>query len=267
MKLIWASAVAICIAIAQTPQSFRLVLLGDRTGETVPGIYDQIWKELTAEKPSIVVGVGDTIQGLNDATAQAEWMQIPHPPIPFHQAPGNHDIWSEASEKLFTKYTGHPPHYSFDYGPAHFTILDNSRADQFSAAEMTFLEDDLKAHAGQPIKFIVSHRPSWIINAVIGNPDFELQHIAKKYSVRFIIAGHVHKLAHAELEGITYISMQSAGGHLRDTGKYEDGWFFGYDTAEVDAQGASIHIKELAGRTTTLKDWGVAGLIQHSPSH
>jgi Icc protein len=264
VKLLCATALAIWIAIAAPePQSFRFVLLGDRTGETVPGIYDRIWKELATDKPAIVVGVGDTIQGLKDAAAEDEWKRTPHPPIPFYQAPGNHDIWSELSEKLYTQYAGHPPHYSFDYGPAHFTILDNSRTEQFSPEEMTFLEADLKAHAAQPLKFIVSHRPSWIFNAVLGNPDFELQHIAKKYGVQFVIAGHVHKLAHAELEGITYISMQSAGGHLRDTGKYEDGWFFGYDVVDADAKGAAIHIKELEGRTTNLKDWGVAGLIQH----
>ena len=271
MKLLgatWAALLALAIVIAaQQPDHFRFVLLGDRTGETVDGIYDRVWKQLATEKPAIVVGVGDTIQGGNDATAEAEWKAIPKPALPFYQAPGNHDIWSAASEKLFTKYTGHPPHYSFDYGPAHFTILDNSRADQFAPAEMTFLEADLKAHAAQPIKFIVSHRPSWLFNAVLGNPNFELQHIAKKYGVQFIIAGHVHKLAHAELEGITYISMQSAGGHLRETEKYEDGWFFGYDVVDADAKGAAIGVKELGGRTTNLSEWGVAGLIQHSRSH
>ena len=40
--------------------------------------------------------------------------------IPFYSAPGNHDVWSDASAKLFGKYTGHPLHYSFDYGPAAF---------------------------------------------------------------------------------------------------------------------------------------------------
>jgi hypothetical protein len=62
--------------------------------------------------------------------------------------------------------------------------------------------------------------------------------------------------------------MQSAGGHLRDTGKYDDGWFFGYDVVEADAKGAAIQVKELGGRTTNLNNWGVAGikpagLIQH----
>jgi predicted phosphodiesterase len=265
MKLLGAVLLALWVAIAApSPEKFGFVLLGDRTGETVPGIYEQVLKAVAAEKPAIIVGVGDEIQGGNDATAEAEWKAVPKlPGISFYFAPGNHDIWSDASEKLFTKYTGHPTHYGFDYGPAHFTILDNSRTEQFSPAEMTFLEEDLKTHAQQPVKFIVSHRPSWLVNALFKNPDFVLQKLAKQYGVQYVIAGHVHKLAHAEIEGVTYISMPSAGGHLRDTGKYEDGWFFGYATVEVDSKGATIHFKQLDGPTTTLNDWGVAGLIQH----
>jgi predicted phosphodiesterase len=95
------------------------------------------------------------------------------------------------------------------------------------------------------------------------NPDFDLQKLAKKYGVQYVIAGHVHKLAHAEVEGVTYISMPSAGGHLRDSAKYEDGWFFGYATVEVNPHGATIHFKQLDGPTTSLSDWGIAGLIRH----
>jgi predicted phosphodiesterase len=242
----------------------RFVILGDRTGETVPGIYEKIQAEVAKEKPDFIVAVGDMIQGGNDATAEAEWQQVPpFKAIPLYLAPGNHDIWSPLSEKLFEKHAGHPPHYSFDYGPAHFTILDNSRTEQFTPAELTYLEEDLKAHASQPLKFIVSHRPSWIINVTFGSTDFELHRIAKKYGVRCVIAGHIHKLAHAELEGITYISMPSAGGHLRDTGKYEDGWFFGYALFD----GNEITFKQLDGPVTKLKDWGIAGLTPHSQSH
>ena len=185
--------------------------------------------------------------------------------FPLYLAPGNHDIWSERSEKLFRKYSGHPPHYSFDYGQAHFTILDNSRSDQLSAAELTFLEEDLKAHKEQPLKFIVSHRPSWLLNAVLDDPNFALQQIAKKYGARYVIAGHLHEMLHAELEGVTYISMVSAGGHLRASAKYEDGWFFGYAVVDVSGKNAEFRIHELAapygkGRSTRLNDWGKAGL-------
>jgi hypothetical protein len=262
--LLWA-------ATAQPPDSFRFVVLGDRTGEAQPGVYERVWKDAAAEGPAFAVSVGDTIEGLNDETAETEWQQVEKilsswNRFPHYLAPGNHDIWSARSEKLFQKYSGHAPHYSFDYREAHFTILDNSRSDQLSAAELTFLEEDLKEHNAQPLKFIVSHRPSWLLNAVVGDPNFRLHQIARKYGARYVIAGHVHEMLHAELEGVDYISMASAGGHLRASGKYEDGWFFGYAVVDVDAKGAEFRIRELGapygqGRSTALSDWGKAGLV------
>ena len=117
----------------------------------------------------------------------------------------------------------------------------------------------------QPLKFIVSHRPSWIVPAIIGDPNFPLQQIAKKYGVQFVIAGHLHEMLHTQVEGIDYVSMASAGGHLRGTRKYEDGWFFGYGTVDVRGHDVQFSVHELGapfgqGRTTALKDWGPAGL-------
>jgi predicted phosphodiesterase len=266
-----ASAAALTIlllaAAAQGPDSFRFVVLGDRTGEAEPGVFDRVLKDAAAEHPAFAVGVGDTIQGLHDETAEAEWQRIETTRFPLYLAPGNHDIWSRRSEELFRKYSGHAPHYSFDYSQAHFTILDNSRSDQLSAAELTFLEEDLKQHDEQPLKFIVFHRPSWILNAIVGDPNFRLHQIARKYGARFVISGHVHEMLHAELEGVDYISMVSAGGHLRASGKYEDGWFFGYAVVDVDKKGVEFHVRELGapygqGRSTALKEWGAAGLIK-----
>ena len=51
------------------------MLLGDRTGEVQPGIYERVWRELAATQPAFVLSTGDTIQGLNDATAEAEWRE------------------------------------------------------------------------------------------------------------------------------------------------------------------------------------------------
>ena len=39
--------------------------------------------------------------------------------------------------------------------------------------------------------------------------------MAKQYGVCCVIAGHVHQLIHADLDGVTYVSLPSAGGHLR----------------------------------------------------
>jgi Icc protein len=268
MKLVCASAAALAMllaAAAQVPDSFRFVVLGDRTGETEPGVYERVLKDASTKRPAFAVGVGDTIQGLNDETAEAEWQRVEQTRFPLYLAPGNHDIWSERSEKLFRKYAGHPPHYSFDYAQAHFTILDNSRSDELPAAELAFLEEDLRQHNEQPLKFIVFHRPSWLLKAIVGDPDFRMHKIAKKYGARFVISGHVHEMLHAELEGVDYVSMVSSGGHLRASGKYADGWFFGYAVVDVNKKDVEIHIRELGapygrGRSTALSDWGKAGL-------
>lgn len=271
-SLLW---IAVCLALlapAAAAQTFQFIILGDRTGEVQPGVYEEVWKEAAGEDPAFVVTPGDAIEGLNDATAEDEWRAIeqilkPYRRIPFYPAPGNHDIWSPVSERLFHQYTGHQPHYSFDYKQAHFTILDNSRSEQLSPDELSFLEQDLRAHAAQPVKFIVSHRPSWLINAVLRNPNFALHQLAKKYGVGTILAGHVHGMQHVDLDGIQYISVPSAGGHLRATRRYEDGWFFGYVAGTVNGREVRFQIKELKppygrGRVTGLDDWGVGGLAK-----
>ncbi len=242
---------------------FHFVILGDRTGETQPGIYEQVWKQTAKENPAFVLTVGDTIQGLDDKTADQQWREVQKqfPRIPLYLTPGNHDIWSDLSEKLYEKYSGHPVHYSFDRDQAHFTVLDNSRADQFSAAELAWLESDLRAHEKQPLKFVISHRPSWIFNVLLKNPQDPVHQLAKEYGVQYVISGHIHQMVHAELEGITYLSMPSAGGHLRASMKYEDGWFFAHTLVDVSGSTANFQIKELHDRITTPADWGPSGLV------
>jgi hypothetical protein len=216
--------------------------------------------------------VGDNIQGLQDSTAETEWHAFervidPFRRLPYYPTAGNHDVWSDVSARLYEQHFGRPLHYSFDSGPVHFTILDNSRTDNFQPEEMTFLEQDLQSHASQPVKFIVSHRPSWLINVMLQNPDFPLARLAQKYGVHCVIAGHVHEMMHLALNGVDYILAPSAGGHLRASGKYEDGWFFGYVLATVNGSSVNFEVKELPapqgeGRTTPLSAWGVAGLIR-----
>ncbi len=264
-------AAALLFAQPPVPALLRFAILGDRTGETVPGVYQSVWREIAAAKPAFVIGAGDSIQGLNDATAENEWTDFAHTlepfrKIPYFPAPGNHDVWSEASAKLFTTHTGHALHYSFDKGLAHFTVLDNSRSDDMPPAELAFLEADLKAHEAQPVKFIVSHRPSWLFNAILANPNYPLGQLAAKYGVHYIIAGHVHEMMHLNVADVEYISVPSAGGHLRASVKYEDGWFFGYILATVDGAKATFEIHELPppngeARVTPLSAWGAAGLV------
>jgi hypothetical protein len=260
-------------AAAPQAESFRFAILGDRTGEVQRGVYEQVWKEVAAENPAFVVTVGDTIEGMHDATAETEWRDVegilkPYRQFPLYLAPGNHDIWSVASEQLFRQHAGHPPHYSFDRGPMHVTVLDNSRSNEFAPEELTFLEEDLKAHESQPLKMIVSHRPSWLVGVALRNTELPLHRIARRYGVKYVIAGHVHQLLRFSFEGIEYISMPSAGGHLRPTdAAYEGGWFFGHALATVRGTEVRFQFEELKpplgqGRVSTPDQWGMLGLLQ-----
>jgi hypothetical protein len=250
---------------AAAPADFHFALLGDRTGEAQAGIFEKVLQQAAASTPAFVLTVGDTIQGLNDATAESEWKDIdrilaPYRRIPLYLAPGNHDIWSTVSERLFRQYAGHPPHYSFDHAGAHFAVLDNSRSDQLPAAELEWLEADLREHAEVPVKMVISHRPSWLFDAALGNTNSAFHKLAKRYGVCCVIAGHVHQLIHADLEGITYFAAPSAGGHLRLSGKYEDGWFFGWTNVEVKGREVQFQIHSVDGKVTPPSDWGRAGL-------
>src|ERR1019366_3842277 len=79
------------------------------------------------------------------------------------------------------------PHYSFDSGGAHFTVLDNSRAEQWPAGELAWLESDLREHAAAPVKFVVSHRPTWLLDAALGGTSGPLHRLAKRYGACCVI--------------------------------------------------------------------------------
>jgi UDP-2,3-diacylglucosamine pyrophosphatase LpxH len=251
---------------------FDFAILGDRTGETVEGVYEEAWRETKLDRPAFVVNVGDTIQGGDDRTCDKEWEEAEALLAPYRRftilfTPGNHDVWSRASAQAYVEYSKRPLHYGFDYKQVHITVLDDSRADELSAEELAFLKQDLTVHEKQPVKFIFSHRPAWILQVVLGNPAFPLHQLAMQYGVKYVIAGHIHQMLHFDLDGVMYLSMASSGGHLREDKLYEHGWFFAYTLAHVHGDQVSFQIKELQkpfgkGRETAPADWGAAGLIR-----
>ena len=250
--------------------TFRFAILGDRTGEAVPGVYPEAWRELNSDDPDFVINVGDTIQGLDDSKIQSEWQHVEKLLAPYRKyrlffTPGNHDVWSKASALAYEKYTGRPLHYAFDFKQAHFTILDNSRTENLPADEIAFLKSDLAAHAKQSVKFVFFHRPSWILKVLLHDSDFPLHRLARQYGVQYVICGHIHEMLHFELDGVTYLSMASSGGHLRSPKTYDKGWFFQHSLVTVRGKQVEMRIKELAtpfgkSRVTSPDDWGSAGL-------
>jgi predicted phosphodiesterase len=237
-------------AVSQPRNNFRFCILGDRTGDAQPGVYERVWHALDSLHPDFVINVGDTIQGGNDATAEAEWDALrplwERYKYPQYFTPGNHDIWSTASRKVYEKETGRPAHYGFDYQDAHFTVLDNSQTEDLSDGEMEFLARDLEAHKDRDPKFVLFHKPFWLIPVEFQSSQFPFHQLARKYGVRYVISGHGHQFVHLVEDGIVYLEAGSSGGKLKGEG-FEQGWFFGHILARVMGAKVEMTVEEIDG--------------------
>ncbi len=232
----------------ESKNDFRFSILGDRTGDADARIYERVWQEMQHFSPDFVINVGDTIQGGNDRTAEAEWRAL-HSiwdkyKFPQYFTPGNHDIWSPASRKIFEKQTGRPASYGFNYQGAHFTVLDNSQTENLSEEQMAFLARDLAANKDRDPKFVFFHKPFWLIPVMFKSGEFPFHQLIKKYGVRYVISGHGHQYKRLEQDGIVYIEAGSSGGKLKGVG-FSGGWFFGQIFTRVKGSNVEMTVKEV----------------------
>ena len=249
--------------------SWRFAIMGDRTGGAIPAIYERSVARIVAEHPEFVINVGDSIEGYRDFWADIEWSDLkpvwrPYGKIPHYFTPGNHDIWSPQSERMYKRFTGFDPQYSFTHRNCHITVLDNSRRDILAASQLSFLEDDLKRHADVPIKMVFFHRPFWVVYIKLESSEFDLHRICLKYGVKWVIGGHLHRLLHMQRDGIEYVAIGSSGASLERELKYGNGWDVGrlyhYGVMDVVGDRATLRIRELrkpygAGRQFPIESW------------
>lgn len=275
------SLAAFCLFLAtlagrETPANdFHFSILGDRTGNAAPEVYGRIWREIDLLGPAFVINVGDTIQGGSDERAEADWEKV-RPTLeryrqyPLYLIPGNHDIWSERSRKLFEKYAGRRAPYSFDYQNAHFTVLDNSQTTALSDEQLALLELDLRRHRDRRPKFVFMHKPYWLVALRMGSGDFSLHEIARRHGVDYVVAGHTHNFARLARDGVTYVVVGSSGAslarYMADPANFARGFFYHHVWVHVKGDQVRLTVKELSGaggqgRMFRAEDWEVDGPV------
>lgn len=268
-------------AAAQNTQNQRLrfAIIGDRTGTAMPQIYSRVWREVSLLAPDFALTVGDTIEGTKDETAEKEWDEMEevwkrYRRFPTYYTPGNHDIWSPASEKIYTRRTGRPPQYAVVEGNALFIVLDNSRTEALSPEQLSFCEAELRRHAARAPKFVFFHKPFWLVPIRVGQPGFAFHEMMKRHKVDYVVSGHGHQLVHLEREGVHYLEVGSSGGSilrgLQMGQGFKDGWFYHYVWASIEAGKVEMMVKEIGpawgqGRMFRLSDWTASG-PQFDPS-
>lgn len=167
--------------------------------------------------------------------------------IPMVGPKGNHEI----SGTLFKKYYPFPYkkdiniigngnfYWSFDYGPVHFVVLDVSEDaatevnyngfDGYNKRHVSYtdqtewLDEDL-SKSDKFWKIVLVHSPGW--SAQVGNHDNNdyiqnvLNKIFQKHGVTWVLSGHIHYFAHAQVPGdgkskvVNYITSGGGGSRL-----------------------------------------------------
>ena len=135
--------------------------------------------------------------------------------LPYIACMGNH----EESGALFTNYFPYPfvadRYWSFDYGPAHFSIVDQYVDESAWQTQMAWLDDDL-ASTDRPWKFVVLHEPGWSAgpNANNLNVQIDIQPLCLAHDVAMVLAGHNHYYARTVVDRIQHITTAGGGAPL-----------------------------------------------------
>ena len=127
---------------------------------------------------------------------------------------GNHE---NATPVLYTKYLPYPfvagRYWSFDYGPAHFAMVDQYTAWGPGSAQLQWLANDL-ASSRKIWKFVVLHEPGWSSgNAHPNSPGVQayIEPLCEQYGVAMVFAGHNHNYCRAVVNGVQHITTGGGG--------------------------------------------------------
>ncbi|MDH5683255.1 MAG: metallophosphoesterase [candidate division WOR-3 bacterium] len=233
------------VIAAKTEMPVRFVVIGDRTGGAVSGIYENIIAEVERMKPDFVITVGDMIEGYTDDTTLVkkqweEYKTIVMPlSMPIYFTPGNHDIWNDTAIVFYQRYIG-KPYYSFNRQGIHFSVLDNSRYDSIERMpkeQFDWLVNDLKKSRKAKYTFVFFHKPFWY--ETIAKSKTDLWHsLFINYGVDAVFSGHNHFYYTEKYEGILYTAVGSSGGGYSEPGPTGLGYHFTWVT--VNDQGISV---------------------------
>ena len=197
---------------------------------TNPGIHNQVAEAMVTEYnnnpdfQTIIISVGDLV---SNGDGESYWDSQFFDPsyeniqemlanLPYQSCIGNH----EGTGVLFKKYFPYPyinaRYWSFDYGPAHFVVVDQYTSYAPGSTQLTWIENDL-ASTTKPWKFIYLHEPGW--SAGGGHPNNSsvqnyIQPLCEQYGVPILFAGHNHYYARAVVNNIQHITTGGGGAPL-----------------------------------------------------
>jgi len=213
--------------------------------------------EAPDDRQTMIINSGDLVMfGLHENSWNEDYFSREYPDMvkffsmfPAMIAMGNHEAYQwpdllhidhKNAGKLLRKYfplnnlvDSERYYYSFDYGPVHFTVLDQytlldgvdgrtySWEAENDAGQFAWLKQDL-ANTTKPWKIVMFHEPAW--TAKDGFGEFKNNEIMQQYyapvfvqeGVKVVVQGHVHFYARCATEEIQYLTLGGGGAEMTD---------------------------------------------------
>lgn len=184
---------------------FRVVCLGDtqtRNTEEVQFLAHDLLAELHGTDAAFGITLGDNV--FDDLSVFAPLVETMGAlGIPWRYVPGNHDHnhdapTAESTDDTFERYFG-PSHYSFNYGPVHFLVLNNIRQDVGKSSyhgglgerQLAFVKNDLAHVSPGQLVVLLMHIP------LMGTNDARaLYGLLKDFPHTFSLSAHTHNQRH-----------------------------------------------------------------------
>ena len=205
---------------------FQFAVYGDtRTRHDVHRtVIDGLLKKAN---PDFVMHTGDLVADGNDNSLWPVFFDIERELLRktvFFPALGNH----ERNARNYYDFMGPHPYYSFDWGSAHFTVIDSDienagdtglERDRFWDEQTRWLEADLRDAQKADLRFLFAHHPP--MTAVKRRQGDNKQMTAlepmfEKYRISGAFFGHDHNYQHYLKNGIHYFITGGGGAPLYD---------------------------------------------------
>lgn len=209
----------------------QLVFFAYGDNRTHPADHDAVAEAIMNDinqnnlKQTIILNSGDLVSNGNSENSWQDKFfnqQYTHisdllSNLPYVAAMGNH----EGQGLLFSKYFNYPMYqsnryyYSFDYGPAHFTVIDQFTNYSQASAQNNWIINDLST-SNKSWKIVVLHKPGWSAGGHGNDTDVQniLQPVFEQYGVSFVINGHNHYYSRAVVNGVQHITTGGGGAPL-----------------------------------------------------
>jgi hypothetical protein len=273
-------------------KAVKFLAFGDtRSG---PGALDGVAREMRkvyAADPAyqgINIQAGDWVSSDAESSWTAQWFNanaqtgLLLAEQPINGVKGNHENASGYS-KYFPKYypfpyvnpgqkAGDPAslnnlYWSFDYGPVHFTVVDQYSDYSVGSAQWNWVVNDLSTTA-KPWKILMYHEPAWTAGTHGNNVKTQqvFDPIVKQYGVDLVYSGHNHNYARCQVAD----SVEAAGDSIAPKVPYvtNGGGGAGLYAVDTTNTGAYRHVAkalseyefltfEIDGATLTMKAFAV----------